>query len=288
MSLARAALRIATVEALRPWAAAIAGGPYPTLAGRFVFDSRIDPVDDLAIAEQRPVICVYTEEDSTEKFALSGPQFYDQVVDLVIEMSVPASYPQAEAEPVVAPAVTDPALEFKLDMLELQVRHILHFGASPQAVAWQRMATLPAVAIHSVPHRTSEEGIRLAYRTLRLRIKLRSADVVPSGQLNAPTGFAAFPSPIAAFLASLPAGHYAVAIANALAPAVPVMPVANPLTTVTLGAQVGPPAPPGTAPVVPYPPNIAAAVQNMATNPGPVPELAGNPALYPDPEHPNG
>src|SRR5437588_7149106 len=86
--LARTALRLATVEALRPTAALGSDGPWPTLAGKLVFDSRIDPIDDLSPDQQRTVVCVYT--DSEEGYAgqrAGGPPF-KAVVDLVFEVSV--------------------------------------------------------------------------------------------------------------------------------------------------------------------------------------------------------
>ncbi len=51
--LSRLALPLATLEALRP-TACLAGDippPFPTLAGKSVFDSRFDLVDDLAVIE---------------------------------------------------------------------------------------------------------------------------------------------------------------------------------------------------------------------------------------------
>src|SRR6266704_771204 len=42
MSLARTALRLATLEALRPTASIASDGPWPTIARKAVFDSRID------------------------------------------------------------------------------------------------------------------------------------------------------------------------------------------------------------------------------------------------------
>lgn len=240
MSLVRTALRIATVEALRPSSLVGTDGPFPTLAGVYVFDSRIDPLDDVALAERRPIACIYTEEDNGEPIASAGPRFYKRMVDVVAELSVPATYNVGDGELVTAPAITDSELEFKLDMLEAQVRFVLHFG--PTGALWRKLAILPAVDVRSIAHRTSEEGVRLAYRSLRLRVNLRNDDEVDPAPLLPFTGLAQFPEPLRSMLTGLPSDHYAVAIANALAPAAPQMPLVRPLKTVTLGGEVTDPA----------------------------------------------
>ena len=68
MALARLALRLAAIEALLPSAVA-ATGPYPTVAGAQVYDSRLDPIADpdaweafLTEVEGNPIVIVYTEE----------------------------------------------------------------------------------------------------------------------------------------------------------------------------------------------------------------------------------
>ena len=48
MALYRTALRLATLESLRPTALLKTQGPWPTLAADRVFDSRLDPLLDLS------------------------------------------------------------------------------------------------------------------------------------------------------------------------------------------------------------------------------------------------
>jgi hypothetical protein len=255
MSLVRAALRIATVEALRP-SAALPDGPFPTSAGRHVFDSRIDPIDDLALEERRPVIAVYTEEDNGDPIAKSGPVFYKRIVDVVVEMSVPAVYDLGEGEAVQMPAITDAALEFKLDLLEAQARFALHFA--PSGAWFRKLAILPAIDIRSLPHRTSEEGVRLAYRSLRVQVQMRNDDEFDPLPLVEPHGLARLPQPTRDFIASLPADHYGRQIAEGMAAAAPSMPLRVALKTVGLNAKVT--APDGTIPAAA---NVVASADNL-------------------------
>src|SRR5438105_891521 len=121
--LARTALRLATVEALRPTAAIDSDGPWPTLAGKLVFDSRIDPIDDLSPEQQRTVVCVYT--DSEEGYAgqrAGGPPF-KAVVDLVFEVSVVVLRAGDDPGTFVAGCPeTDAELEASLDLLARAAR----------------------------------------------------------------------------------------------------------------------------------------------------------------------
>jgi len=82
MSLARTALRLATLEALRPTASIASDGPWPTIARKAVFDSRIDPLEDLKPGESQPVVCVYTDEDEgTSGQKAGGPPFKPRLID---------------------------------------------------------------------------------------------------------------------------------------------------------------------------------------------------------------
>ncbi|MEB2519842.1 hypothetical protein SOP85_31175, partial [Pseudomonas sp. YuFO20] len=64
--LAREFLRLCALEALAP-SGAPESGPWPTLAGKYVFDTRLDPIDDLA--GPLPVISVYTENEELTKIS---------------------------------------------------------------------------------------------------------------------------------------------------------------------------------------------------------------------------
>src|SRR3954452_1792799 len=109
--LARAFLRICALEALRPSALLAADTGWPTLAGKYVCDSRIDPIDDdLASDERRPLIAVYSEDGHLTKVAQAGPIFYKGMVDLVFELSVVSKFAaDGQAEPIIDYADTDAA-----------------------------------------------------------------------------------------------------------------------------------------------------------------------------------
>lgn len=254
MSLVRAALRLVTVEALRP-SANLPDGPFPTLAGRHVYDSRIDPIEDLRLEERRPIAAVYTEQDNADPIAQSGARLYQSTVDLVIELSV-AACEQVAAGIVTGVPESDADLEFWLDLFEAQIRWVLHFG--PTGKMWRTLAILPAVDINSLPHRTSEEGVRLAMRTLRMKIKLRAVDEFDPAPATTPTGLARLPEPLKSVIASLPQDNYGVKIALGLADAMPVMPTAVPLKTVTLGGKATDP-----SGAIPAAPNVQGSANNL-------------------------
>jgi hypothetical protein len=224
------------------------------MAGGFVFDTRLDPVHDLITAERRPAIVVLTEEDNGDPIAQSGPRYYKRVVDVVCELSIPAAYTQ-NGETFIGPDISDAAHEFALDLLEAQVRFVLHFG--PTGFWWRKLAILPAIDIRSLPFRDTEEGIRLALRTLRIKVTLRNDDAFDPTPAVAPTGIDRLPEPLQSFIAALPDDHYGRQVALGLAAQMPAMPAATPLQTVTLGGKVTNPA--GTIPA-------AANVQAQATD----------------------
>jgi hypothetical protein len=94
MGLYRTALRLATLEALRPSGLLASDGPWPTLAGKHVFDSCIDPIEDLPVERATPVIVVYTEKDDGRSGQYAGGPPFLQTVDLVFEISRIASIPR--------------------------------------------------------------------------------------------------------------------------------------------------------------------------------------------------
>lgn len=272
MSFARTALRIAAMEALRPWSMVPTSGPFPTVAGPYVFDSRLDPIDEIQIAEQRPVAVVYTEEDASDPGTLSGPELYLRTVDLAIELSVPATYTLGTDETQTAPAITDAGLEFKLDLLECQILHSLQFG--PTGKTFRTIAELPARSIRSIPHRTSEQAVRLAFRTMIVKVRVRRSDLVASNLYEPAEGLDVYPEPLRTVLKALPVDHYAVLIAQGLQPAVPRMPLAHPLATVDMKVTMLPPLPPGAKPILPAPPNMYGMLTKVDKPGGPYPPPA--------------
>src|SRR5579863_5703320 len=94
MSLSRLALRLAAFEALCPSKLA-ATGPWPTIAGNRVYDSRIDLLqgdqqlpEDL---ENKPVAIVYTERDDTHPYGEIKYPAQERFCHLTIEIMIAAS-----------------------------------------------------------------------------------------------------------------------------------------------------------------------------------------------------
>jgi hypothetical protein len=141
---------------------------WPTLAGKYVSDSRIDPIDDdIKSDERRPLIgsiprmgisprsrkparC-FTRASSIS--CLRFPWWRNSPVD-------------GGAEPIIDFADTDAATEAQLDALEDQIFWCLHY--SPTGNLFRQMAKLPFDEWTSTPHRSGEEAIKLARRTMRM------------------------------------------------------------------------------------------------------------------------
>jgi hypothetical protein len=243
--LARAFLRLTALEALRPSALLEAGGPFATLAGAYVSDSRIDPIDDLNPEERRPLIGVFSESSALDKIAQSGPRFYVGEVDLVFELSVVSTF-DVDGDVIVDYADTDAALETTLDVMEEQIFHALHFG--PSGALFRKMVKLPFVEWKSaIKHRAGEENVRLAARTLRTRIAVKEFCYDPA-PVTVPTDFDRLPSGLQSIVAQLTESTYLHDLALGMARAAPVMPVRVDLKGVALTAAPQPGAT-GSAPV---------------------------------------
>ncbi|WP_315742077.1 hypothetical protein [Bradyrhizobium sp. SZCCHNR1075] len=231
--LAREFLRLTALEALRPSAQLPSSGPWPTIAGAYVSDSRIDPFDDLTDDEKRPLIAVFTENSSLSKIAQAGPAFYKGEVDLVFEISVVANFHQ-DGVVIVDYADTDAAVEASLGVLEDQIYHALHFG--PTGALFRQMVKLPFEEWHStIKHRSGEENIRLAARTIRGRIRVKEAcyDPAPASPL---ADFDRLPAALKAIATQLGASTYLHGLALGMARAASVMPTRVNLDTVAIKA----------------------------------------------------
>lgn len=234
MSLSRLALRLATMEALCPSAAHAGSVLWPTLAGRYIYDSRIDPFDDDAEFDRRLVAAVYTEEDNSDSAQKSGGPPYRVLVDLVIEMSVIVGSNDSGQTEIGIPQ-TDAEMEALIDLFEGQVKFVLHYGQT--GAIWRALTGRRILDIRSLPHRTSEDGVRLAMRTLRMKVVVPDDcfDAAPSA---APEGLDRLPQPLRTVVSQLSETSYGAALAEMLAPAAPVMPVATPLSAVGMKIDV--------------------------------------------------
>ena len=200
---ARMAVRIAAIEALRPWARLATRGPWPTPAGPRVYDSRLMPIDAINEIEGQPALFVYTEHDEQTPYG-SGQSIRpsgDVTVSLVIECAV-AGQSQFRFEDGAGQTTTigsagtlvaDSELEAMVDFLEATVRRRFSGVDTDAAMKAWNCACMAIEGIESVPQRDAEGGLRLALRTVRFKIKTK-ADAWPT---TVKTGLDRLPEPLA-------------------------------------------------------------------------------------------
>lgn len=230
MSYSRLALRLAAVEALRPSSVGDAG-PWPTIAGPRVYDSRIDLImaalspEEMTEAqralENKPLLAVYTEEQETSPYGASLYPAREEVVDLVVEamialtgeINVPREDGGVESFGTVEAPPTDREHEALVDVLEGQVRRLFEPALMAPSSALLNLVLMETRHVHSVPARTADRALRLAGRTIKFKVKIK-ATVWPAGA-------AALPEPLASIAAGLAPGSSGAALCASLAPLVP-------------------------------------------------------------------
>ena len=272
MSLSRLALRLSAVEALNP-SATLASGPWPTIAGPNVFDSRIDPIETAATREEyeaaitaldtKPILTVYTEDDHAAPYGTDKIWPSRQTVTLVIELMIAARGQVTIEEPNGAGGVTpvtigsldapitDRQHESLLDWLEAQVRYIFNpNNYAPSAVLFRKVA-LNCVQITSDPQRDSARATRLALRTLKFHFQI-AAEVWPAPGSTPASGLSALPAPLAAIAQALPDGSSGLAICTAIAANMPTPTTLTQLTTIAAFGDIG------ATPSISPPPSTAA------------------------------
>lgn len=238
--LARLALRLAAIEALAPSALATTG-PWPTPAGPRVYDSRQDVIDGLDQVESRPILIVYTEETESDP-AGSGRSRPDSVIaTLVVECMVAAKglveYEQPDGTTVevgtLEAPIMDRRLEALIDNLEAIVIRRLQGRAvlDPAIGAFRKVAT-EIRSINSVPTRDASRTVRLAARTLSIKIKIPADEwSEPSFSAQSSTGLDLLPEPLRSVANALPVGSDAralcVAVAASISSVSPVAPLAG-------------------------------------------------------------
>lgn len=237
MSLARTALRLAAIEALRPTGslprpAAPAGGPWPTIARHRVYDAKIDAIDDLAVGARAPVISVYADEDESTT-RQKGPPF-ERYVELSFELSIAQLMENPDKPDEYEPAipVTDAESEASLDLLETSVRFALIYG--PTGTLFRKASGNRVMSIISRPTRSGEEAIRLAMRTVTMRVQIDDDcfNLAPDGT---EAGLDRLPQPIRGIVEALPDSAYGRAIAAGLSDYAPTAPVPTRPFTIEAG-----------------------------------------------------
>lgn len=254
MSLSRTALRLAAIEALAPTAAHPSvgnpsGGPWPTIARQRVFDAKMDTYDDLAQASRAPSVSIYTDDDVAEPAQRGGGPSFDRVVDVCFEMSIAVKMedPDNPAEYIPSVPVTDPESEASLDLLEASIRYTLFYGAS--GAIFRKACGERVLKIETWGTRTAEEGIRLAMRTMKMRVRVKD-DCYDLAPIAALTGLDRLPEPLQTIAKLLPEDSYGRAIASQLADFSPAAPVSTPGFTLQTSIEATVPADPEADPDV--------------------------------------
>ncbi len=263
MSLSRLALRLAAYEALCPYASVVASGPWPTVAGAEVYDSRVDPVatEDgwkafLTKIEGKPLIIVYTEEQETSPYAGEYPADKEEV-ELVVELmiaaigSVTVEQPNGETTTVgtLEAPISDRLREALLDLLEAQVRFVLDTQSyAPTALVYSKIAR-ELHHVHSVPQRDAATQARVAARTVKFKLAVPATSWPLAPSSPPASGLALLPSPLLGVAQALnPAssgGLVCAQLAGLVAQPAPLVPLTDIRILANVDRSVAPTAPTG-------------------------------------------
>lgn len=229
--LSRLALRIGVCEALAPTGAAA----FPTIAGRFVYDSQLDHIEKIEALGGQPSLVVYTDDQHDHQYGSGNTHPDNIVVTLCVDVLIATGGQVKVAQPdgsvevldVTEIAESDPQREALLDLLEAQVRRVL--DSRNHAPTYGALAALifGVAEMESTPFRDSDRNVRLAARALRMKVKIKG-DAWPPPNTTAPAGLDGLPEPLRTMALQLPEGAphraFCAQIASALGPA-PLMPL---------------------------------------------------------------
>lgn len=178
MSVNRILARWAAVCALNNYLAE----PWPTLAGGNIFDSKIEPVEDMAGDRAFPCCVVYTDYDQ-DPWGKARKLETERLLTLTVElMIVQATVVQGGEIPAYALdcPTTDSEIESTLDLFELQIYRALTAGTAASDAFNYICSTYKTVI--SRRGASVEGGQRLAARQLTLEMKAirdNSAGTIP-------------------------------------------------------------------------------------------------------------
>lgn len=177
MSLARFALRLSAVHALRG----------ATLVGDNVRDSDITAIDvssngDVRTDEDRPFIVIYTDDGNEDEAPLRDLR-QNGLIDFVCEFGIATAMTTINEETgentigngFAIPA-TDAAFEMTLDLVGRQIATVLGGEDSPWAEIWRGLHD-NVVRIETRRASSAEDGSRVAARQLRIRLKAKADPV---------------------------------------------------------------------------------------------------------------
>ncbi|MDR6954128.1 hypothetical protein J2X65_003496 [Ancylobacter sp. 3268] len=126
MSMLRTVARLAVVHALNNYLKE----PWPTLAGRNIFDSKIEPIEDMAADRAFPCVVVYTDYDK-DHWTKGSMSHKDRLLSVTMELLV-VQMEQDKKKPNTYRAgcpLTDSEIEQDLDDLESQILWALNAGS---------------------------------------------------------------------------------------------------------------------------------------------------------------
>jgi hypothetical protein len=226
--LAAEAVRLAAVEILCPTAAVEGSEPFPTLAGRRVYDSREVALQDIdQERDYTPVLAIHTVESGVTLRGEASAWWdavSDAVMDVVAELAVVAGDEDGQFADAAPMAETDPSARLVLSALCSQVRFLLERSAG--GGLW-RMLVKRITKIEMQTFAVPEIGARWQRVTMRFHLEIwgDEVDSVNGG----------LPEPIKSVYEALPAGSYACAKLAELAAAFSGEPQ-TPLNSVKLAA----------------------------------------------------
>jgi hypothetical protein len=182
MSLYRLITRIAVVSALNNY---LQGEPWPTLAGPNIFDSKIEPVEDMQSDRVFPCCVVYTDYDK-DPWAKAGKAHDDRHLTVNLELMIvqatqvpPGNDGQGNPLPITYKLdcpYTDSEIESSLDAFEVQIFRALTAGtAASDAFNYICPAYSNVISRRGA---SVEGGVRLAARQITMEMKAIRDNVV--------------------------------------------------------------------------------------------------------------
>ncbi len=198
--LAPAALRLITIETLRPTAAVIAKAGFPTFAGKNVLDSRAVAVQDIdPDAAYTAIVSVHSgTSTNTSRGPMTDVEDFscECTLDIRAELAIAAT--EGNEVYAIPMAATDAEGELVLSALCARIQFLLE--RSQSGASWRRVASR-IISVEEMPFEFPDIGLRYLRRTLRYRCE------VPGDLFLAEDG--GLPEPMRSVFASLPAQSYA-------------------------------------------------------------------------------
>lgn len=211
MSLARTALRLAALAALRV---------DPVIADVVTPDRVYDSlIEEFEADNLVPTIVVLTEADSGEAFDRQngGPPF-DQVCSLALEIAMRQTVPNDDGSAFLSIPATDAELEASLDLIEHAAIIAVTVADTPESRLVRQAVTRRVTKRESNRFAADGTGVKYAIREVILTVELKGED--RANPLDVPAGpFAALPDPLRTVAASMPPDSSGLAICLRLAAA---------------------------------------------------------------------